>query len=78
MNESSTFESFDTYQRSTFLFPDGGFLHGIARIVDFRRKLNQYNVTPTGGGADTRALIQDWLAIGDDLRRAMGEAPLDA
>lgn len=75
MHES---RSFDTYQRSTFLFPDGGFLHGVARLADFQRKLNEYNTTPTEAGADTRALIQDWLAVGDDMRRAMAETPLDA
>lgn len=70
--------SIDTYERSTFLFPDGGVLHGVARLADFRRRLNQYNTTPSDAGADTRALIQDWLAIGDDIRAAMEEADIDA
>lgn len=69
--------SFDTYQRSTFLFPDGGVLRGVARLADFRRILNQYNTTPSEVGADTRALIQDWLAVGDDIRAAMEEADID-
>jgi hypothetical protein len=78
MHESNSLDSFDTYQRSTFLFPDSGFLHGAARLVDFRRRLNEYNVTPTESGADTRALIQDWLAVGDDLRRAFAETHIES
>ena len=70
--------SFDTYQRSTFLFPDTGFLHGLARLVDFGKSLDQYNTTPASGDADTRALVQDWLAVGDDIRGAMNEIDIDA
>jgi hypothetical protein len=68
---------FDTYQRGSFLFPDTGILHGIARLADYARTLDQYNVTPTDGGADTRALIQDWLAVGDDLNRAIAQTEIN-
>lgn len=36
--------------------------------------MTEYNTTATPGGADTRALAQDWLAVGDELRQALAYA----
>jgi hypothetical protein len=60
--------------RSTFLFAKPDWYEGVARLVDFANAMTEYNTTATPGGADTRALAQDWLAVGDELRQALAYA----
>ena len=57
---------------TSFLFARPSFLEGLARIFDFGGSLNQYNTSATPEEADKRALRSDWLAVGDDMRRAIG------
>lgn len=61
---------------SDFLFASPSFLTGLGRTLDLGAVLNRssYNFTPTPEGADLRAIAQDWVAVGRDLRKAMSEA----
>ena len=58
---------------SSFLYAKPSFLEGAARVLDFTGALNRYNDTPTGEGADYRALVADWRAIGSDIQTAMAQ-----
>lgn len=57
--------------RSTFLFALPSWQEGAGRLVDFGGSLTEYNITSAPGDADERALMQDWLAVGDFLRAAL-------
>jgi hypothetical protein len=57
--------------RSTFLFALPSWQEGVGRLVDFADTLTEYNRTATAQAADARATAQDWLAVGDCLRRAL-------
>lgn len=64
--------------RSTFLFATPTWQEGVGRLVDFANVLTEYNRTHPPEDPDTRALAQDWLAVGDDLCTAMGRVSGDA
>ena len=57
---------------SFFLFARPSFLGGAARLFDFAGTLNVYNISINGEAADARAFYEDWKAIGDDMRIALG------
>jgi hypothetical protein len=57
--------------RSSFLFGTPTWQEGVGRLVDFANVLNDYNITHAPENPDTRALYQDWLAVGDDVRFAL-------
>ena len=57
--------------RSGFLFAMPSFAEGAGRLFDFGNFLTAYNTTRTPQEADLRATTQDWLAVGDDMRRAL-------
>ncbi len=58
--------------RSSFLFPRYSAWIGVARLFDFGQSLNRYNYSPTPEEADYQSLLSDWLAVGDDIRWAIG------
>ncbi len=58
---------------SDFLYARPSFFEGMARIMDIGGTLNEYNASRTGAEADVIALMMDWNAVGQDLRRAIGE-----
>ena len=45
-------------------------LSGAARVLDLGGTFNLYNFSRTGTEADRRAICEDWLQVGDDLRGA--------
>ncbi len=55
---------------SEFIFARPSFVEGMARIVDVGDTLNGYNASDD---PDTVALMMDWLAVGQAMRRAIGE-----
>jgi len=57
--------------RSTFLFALPTWQEGTGRLVDFGDSLTEYNGTHAPEDPDARATAQDWLAVGDHLRRAL-------
>lgn len=56
--------------RSTFLFALPTWQEGVGRLVDFADSLTEYNRTKQPEDPDARAIAQDWLAVGDELRLA--------
>jgi len=61
---------------SDFLFANPTFLTGAGRVIDLGASLERYsyNLSRTPGEADTRAIVQDWAAVGGDLSRAIEES----
>jgi len=57
--------------QSTFLFALPTWQEGAGRLVDFGDSLTEYNRTHPPEDPDARAIAQDWLAVGDYLRRAL-------
>jgi hypothetical protein len=43
--------------------------------MDFANTLSEFNRTRSAEDPDVRALTQDWLAVGDHLRRALAAFP---
>jgi len=67
-----------TVRRTTlFLMADPRFWFGPARVLDLFGQFDQYNMSPTPREADARALMSDWIIIGDQLADAMEHAPLE-
>jgi len=58
---------------SYILFARPSFWAGTAALVDFGNTLFEYNVSLTPGQADHFAMRSDWIAVGNDLRRAIRE-----
>ena len=56
-----------------FLFARPSFLGGAAALMDFGNTLTVYNESLTVQQADFFAVKSDWMAVGDDLRRAIRE-----
>lgn len=54
-----------------YLFVKPSFGQGLARIWDFRARLSMYNISTTPAEADLKALLSDWLAVGQDLNGAI-------
>lgn len=57
---------------SDFLFARPSFWEGLGRLIDFGGTLTEFNSALSGPQADRYAIAQDWRAVGDDLRNAMG------
>ena len=57
--------------RPTFLFATPTWREGAGRLMDFANSMTEYNRTGSSEDADIRATTQDWLAVGDYIRRAM-------
>ena len=67
-----------TERRSTlFLMADPRFWFGPARVLDLFGQFDQYNMSPTPAEVDARALLSDWVIIGDHLVDAMEHARLE-
>lgn len=59
--------------QSDYLFARPSFIEGIARITDFGGALNAYNQSATPLEADERAMLEDWKAVGHDMRVALDQ-----
>lgn len=51
------------------------FLRGAALIFDFDGALSRRRLSTVQNPTDADALAADWMAVGGDLRRAMGKRP---
>jgi len=56
---------------SDFLFAQPSFLSGMASVLDLGGTLLEFNESLTPEQADHAAMMLDWRAIGEDMRRAM-------
>jgi len=55
-----------------YLFAHPSFLGGMARCLDLGDTLTEYNQALTGEQADRVAIQADWMAVGEDIRVAIG------
>ncbi len=53
---------------STRLFATPSVVEGVARLFDFAGNLNVYNDSASEAEADAKALKNDWMAVGADLK----------
>jgi len=58
-----------------FLFARPSFWGGVAQIVDLGNTLFIYNESATPEQADYFATKNDWMVVGEDLRRAIVQFP---
>lgn len=54
-----------------YLFAEPSYIEGMARILDLASTQQVYNTSESDCEADLKALSNDWLAVGDDLRTAI-------
>lgn len=57
-----------------FLFAKPSILEGAARTIDLFGVLQVYNISDTPIEADQKAIMADWLAIGNDFKKAIASA----
>jgi hypothetical protein len=60
-----------------FLFARPSFFAGAAALMDFGNTLFVYNESVTPEQADYFAVKSDWVAVGNDIRRAIRELEAD-
>ena len=53
-----------------FLFAQPGFWAGMGSAIDIGGTLATYNTSDTPVEADKMALMNDWIAVGSDIRKA--------
>lgn len=56
---------------SYYLFARPSFAEGMARVLDLGGAFDSYNESKTPAEADTRALANDWMMIGQDMQNAI-------
>lgn len=59
--------------KSDFLFASPSLASGAARLLDWGGTFDQYNVSANGKEADTKAMLADWVSVGDDISLSMDE-----
>jgi hypothetical protein len=53
-----------------FLFAMPSFVSGMGRAIDLGNTMTQYNTSETPEEADAKALCNDWLVVGEEIRKA--------
>lgn len=56
---------------TNILFPQNGFIKGMARVFDLFGKLDSYNTSEDTKQADTKAIYSDWVTTGNDFRNVI-------
>ena len=60
------------YPRALYRSPLSSFLSGVGRTLDLAAVLDQHDLSG-GSERDARAIHGDWVAVGNDLRKAMAD-----
>lgn len=63
----------NNYKNSFFLFARPSFCEGVARALDLGGTLQIYNESDSSEEANQKAIKNDWLAIGQDLKNGIKE-----
>ena len=58
---------------SFFLFAEPSFAEGMARVLDLGNTLSLYNDSHSEAEADSIALNNDWIMVGQDISKAISE-----
>ena len=53
------------------------FINGMAHIFDFTGSMSRRRYKGSGFEADAAALRSDWIAVGNDIRKAMGRFEIE-
>lgn len=53
-----------------FLFAEPSLVSGAASVLDLSGTFSSYNNSDTGEEADSKALLNDWYNVGQDIREA--------
>ncbi len=56
---------------SFYLFAIPSFVEGMGRVLDIGSTLDIYNDSLTPGQADYKALMSDWVMVGNDIRNSI-------
>jgi hypothetical protein len=59
---------------SDFLFATPSFVAGMGRAIDLGGTMTIFNDSATPAEADERAILNDWLITGNDIREAFKQA----
>jgi hypothetical protein len=51
-----------------YLFAKPSVVGGFASVIDLGATLQEYNYSKNIAEADGKAILNDWLAVGDDIR----------
>jgi hypothetical protein len=57
--------------KTDFLFSSPSFASGASRLLDWGGTFDCYNVSANGKEADTKAMLADWVVVGDDIADAI-------
>lgn len=57
--------------RTFYLFAIPSFFEGMARVLDLGNTLEIYNEHESEEAADRQAILNDWLAVGDDIQHSI-------
>lgn len=60
----------DKISKTDFLLPKNNFLVGLGSILNIAGSYFDYNTSKTSEEADLKALISDWLNVGNDLKNS--------
>ena len=55
-----------------YLFARPSLLSGVGSLMDLAGGAHRYNRWPSASESDAWALFSDWVAVGNDLRAAIG------
>jgi hypothetical protein len=58
------------FKLTDFLFATPSFIAGMGRAIDLGGTMTTFNLSDTPAEADERALLSDWIAVGNDMREA--------
>lgn len=58
---------------SDFLFAVPGFLRGMAATLDMGATMSVFNSSTSPEKADSRAMLADWSAVGQDIQQVVRE-----
>ncbi len=56
---------------TTYLVSKSSIVTGIGRIFDFAGSYEIYNSSESGDEADSKAMLLDWLVVGEDLKKGV-------
>lgn len=62
-----------TYLKSSgYLVSRSTFITGMGQILDTAGSYQKYNSSDSEQEADSKATLLDWIAVGDDIKAALG------
>lgn len=57
--------------KTSMLYATPGFLSGLSTVLDLGSTLTVYNESDSAELADHRAILSDWIVVGEDIAYAL-------